>query len=668
VLGGLDTRWLDACRAVIDEQVDASTTTKKLVLARVAARLERDHGAGQVPIPGTSRAYEALAELGRGRNTFTGSAKARRSIANRPTTAYGRLRASRPGEFVLLDTTPLDVFAMDPVTLRWVRAELTVGMDLYTRTILGLALTPVSTKSVDVAGVLYQAIQPPSRPEHWPPDAAWPWHGLPATVVLDAERTDGPLTTGRHPAATDTVGPAVLPETLVVDRGRVYVSAHLTSACAGRCTCTPTTCARSTSATPSTAPGTPWNGNTRPPSTGRSAPMPSTTPVASPPSTTATSIPPPRWSDCSIPGTSDSPTPPPSGGWRTTGPPPRPPHGDRAGCGHRGQRAVPHRQRPPQPGPRPGRRPGAPVESRRHDRRERACPLGRGPGAGLAGRVLRRRTGRRVSTTSAPQTVEPGPPDAGASARRASVARKEGWIALAEAEPRQPPERLDPDALAALGEGEREVYDDARADWHANLGPLRTPALGQIHDDLWEVVDANRQDDDRVRGAAAIDAHPGLGKTTTALSFAKAFHRRERRLRGHDTPDGHEHLPVCRVGLTSNTTMKGFNQALLDFYGHRQCRAKSPTAPRSTRSRATTWTALLPVAAVMAAATSLPVSMRRTTSVTSAPPRARARAAPVTTARRPVRSSPPTTSSAVLVASKVVVIRGAGMGNTLQSS
>jgi hypothetical protein len=33
---------------------------------------------------------------------------------------------------MLMDTTRLDVFGFDPVTLRWVQAELTVAMDWYT--------------------------------------------------------------------------------------------------------------------------------------------------------------------------------------------------------------------------------------------------------------------------------------------------------------------------------------------------------------------------------------------------------------------------------------------------------------------------------------------------------------------------------------------------------
>lgn len=223
-LAGVDPRWLDACRAVIDEHVGESTPTKSVIIARVAARVSREHGDGTVPAPGKTRAYEALDELSRGRNTFTGSAKGRRSIANRPVGTYGRLRATRPGEYVLLDTTPLDVFAMEPVTLRWVRAELTIALDLYSRCVVGLALTPVSTKSVDVAGVLHEAISPPETPSHWPAKAAWPYHGMVGTVVVDADRVDGPL--------RNAVRPPLLPETLVVDRGRVYVSEHVTSACA----------------------------------------------------------------------------------------------------------------------------------------------------------------------------------------------------------------------------------------------------------------------------------------------------------------------------------------------------------------------------------------------------------------------------------------------------
>jgi len=47
-----------------------------------------------------------------------------------------------------------------------------------------------------------------------------------------------------------------------------------------------------------------------------------------------------------------------------------------------------------------------------------------------------------------------------------------------------------------------------------------------------------RQDPDRVRGAAVIDALPGLGKTTIANTFARDFDRNQRRRLGDLTDRG----------------------------------------------------------------------------------------------------------------------------------
>lgn len=220
------------CRTVLEEHTDASRPTHGMVLARVAARLDQQYGPGRVPVPGRSKAYAVLAEITRGTNAFTGSTKAKQSIANRPVGVYGRLRATRPGEYLLLDTTRLDVFAMEPITLRWARAELTIALDLYTRCIAGLRLTPVSTRSIDAAAVLFEALQPPTTPgtraagSLTAPGAIprWPYRGVPRAAVVDAnllaDKDGQPLL------------PSVAPETVVVDHGKLYVSGHLTSVCA----------------------------------------------------------------------------------------------------------------------------------------------------------------------------------------------------------------------------------------------------------------------------------------------------------------------------------------------------------------------------------------------------------------------------------------------------
>src|SRR6266404_5369349 len=135
-----------------------------------------------------------------------------------------------------------------------------------------------------------------------------------------------------------------------------------------------------------------------------------------------------------------------------------------------------------------------------------------------------------------------------------SLSRKEGWRRYVDAPARQRPEPLTAGQLAALGGRAREDYDEARHDWHANFGILRTPQLAAVHDELELIVAAGRCDPDRVRGAAVIDALPGLGKTTAVNSFARGF--------------DHERIPVFRVGLTSNTTLRTLNRMICEFYGH----------------------------------------------------------------------------------------------------
>jgi hypothetical protein len=159
-----------------------------------------------------------------------------------------------------------------------------------------------------------------------------------------------------------------------------------------------------------------------------------------------------------------------------------------------------------------------------------------------------------------------------------TLARKEGWQRMVQAPARAQPEVLSVQRLRALDPAGLAGYNRRRREWHANLGPLRTPQLVELHEDLWDIIDSNAQDGDKAKGAVAVDAFPGLGKTTSVLAFAKQFHQREITEHGVTTADGHERWPVCRVGLTGNTGMKDFNRAILEFFGH-------PGAARGTTAQ-----------------------------------------------------------------------------------
>lgn len=122
---GVDPRWDAACVQVLNQHTNTSTPTVNVLIDRVQQQLESTFGPDEVPCPSRTTAFRRMKLLAKGRHSF-GSAKQRRSVAQRPSGPYGRLRATRPGEYVVLDTTPLDVFAMEPITLRWLPVELTV--------------------------------------------------------------------------------------------------------------------------------------------------------------------------------------------------------------------------------------------------------------------------------------------------------------------------------------------------------------------------------------------------------------------------------------------------------------------------------------------------------------------------------------------------------------
>ncbi|MBF6412944.1 Mu transposase C-terminal domain-containing protein [Nocardia cyriacigeorgica] len=218
-----DQRWVEVALEVMAEHTDQSRPSRTMVINRTNARVKARFGDGAVALPSRATAFRIVERLEELHPTFVLSTKRNRDIAARTDGVYGKLRPTRPGEYVLMDTTRLDVFALDPATLQWMQAELTVAMDWYTRCVVGLRVTPVSTKSVDAAATLYQAFRPRPAGKNWPAEALWPEHGIPRSVLVDVDAIDGPIKAA--------AGPSLVPETIVIDHGKIFVSEHLTSVC-----------------------------------------------------------------------------------------------------------------------------------------------------------------------------------------------------------------------------------------------------------------------------------------------------------------------------------------------------------------------------------------------------------------------------------------------------
>lgn len=127
--------------------------------------------------------------------------------------------ALRPGELVQVDTTRLDVMAIGGDG-RPVRPDLTIALDVATRSVMAAALREESTRAVDAPLPAEMAVPHPvrpGRPAQLPPaHAAVPYDRL---LALDARPEQA------------AARPVVVPKTIVIDRGAIFISAAFPAAC-----------------------------------------------------------------------------------------------------------------------------------------------------------------------------------------------------------------------------------------------------------------------------------------------------------------------------------------------------------------------------------------------------------------------------------------------------
>jgi transposase InsO family protein len=218
----LDERIQKAIHSVIQSGIVESNTTKQRILRLVQRELQTMFPGESIVMPTVSTFNRRLDELLKGTG-HAGAAKQRRSNANRPGKPYSHFVATRPGEMVLIDSTPLDVYAMDPYSFEWIALELTIALCLFSRSILAWRFTPKGTKGVDAAFLLADIIKPKFKGSDWPESTSWAYVGIPEGIVLEVGN-DAP---GSPLAAV----PFLHPESVMVDRGRVFLSEAFSSAC-----------------------------------------------------------------------------------------------------------------------------------------------------------------------------------------------------------------------------------------------------------------------------------------------------------------------------------------------------------------------------------------------------------------------------------------------------
>jgi transposase InsO family protein len=214
--GRADEQVVEAMRRAIGEAAAASSRTAGFVIWRTREILAGSGYDG--PVPSDRTFYRLFGTLSHGRHT-TGSASTRRSLAGRPQGMFGTLPATAPGEVVQIDSTPLDVLVLldDGVPGR---IELTGMIDVATRVVPAAVLWP-TTRAVDASVLLARALTPePVRP-------GWPEALKMAHSVLPYER----LLAIDERLAQAAARPVIVPDTIVIDHGSVFVSAAFRSAC-----------------------------------------------------------------------------------------------------------------------------------------------------------------------------------------------------------------------------------------------------------------------------------------------------------------------------------------------------------------------------------------------------------------------------------------------------
>ncbi|NRQ40480.1 DDE-type integrase/transposase/recombinase [Nonomuraea sp. NN258] len=216
--GNADPRLVEAIGQVLSEAKSASTRTVAYALWRTGEILREKHGEGIVPMPSRATFYRLFELLSQGQRV-AGTARARKSLASRPEGPFDMLTVCRPGEVVEIDSTPLDVLVLLPDGVPG-RVEMTGMVDLATRTITAAVLRP-TTKSVDASLLLAKTVTPePMRP-------GWTEALRMSRSVLPHQR----LLTLDERLAGAAAKPVIVPEVIVCDHGKAFISQNFRSAC-----------------------------------------------------------------------------------------------------------------------------------------------------------------------------------------------------------------------------------------------------------------------------------------------------------------------------------------------------------------------------------------------------------------------------------------------------
>jgi len=140
---------------------------------------------------------------------------------------------------------------------------------------------------------------------------------------------------------------------------------------------------------------------------------------------------------------------------------------------------------------------------------------------------------------------------------------KEGWRRFVDRQPTAP-DQHNPATVELLSPPERDAYDEARLEYHADLPLANTPTIQKVITTARLLFQLNRQQISARRGLIVSGA-PGTGKTTALTQLGRTH---ERHIRRRHPRDKHG-LPVLYVTVPPAATARMLAVEFARFLGLR---------------------------------------------------------------------------------------------------
>jgi transposase InsO family protein len=219
----IDPRYRALAEQVLDTlDGDRSTVSIKELDRRIRVRLV-DSGVRDPRVPERITG-EYLSTLKRQRGA---TPRAQRSRSLRKTSGVQHFPAIRPGQVVTIDATRADNLVYSPLTGKPYSVEILTALDVASRVVPALRVTPRSADGIDAGLMVYDICRPFSAVVQGTAMTDWRWVGLPEQLDLSQTRvrvgrqlisSDFTTLQGRHHI------PSVRPDAIHADQGAIFVS------------------------------------------------------------------------------------------------------------------------------------------------------------------------------------------------------------------------------------------------------------------------------------------------------------------------------------------------------------------------------------------------------------------------------------------------------------